>query len=270
MKSSLVLVGLLLLLRNTFGFTVASGGRRTAVDTALSEVRNRGLEVRRESATPTEGGMTLYLKPGPDGTSAGDCPFAHFVRMVLEEKGLEYKLRPSTQETKPDWLVDYYDGKLPALQHRKECYVESDVIAQYLDYFFPQPPLSTSEKELAEKATEACDGFFPSVARYLKYTPDGEEGELKEALEASLQKLADHLESTDGDFLCGEDFTMSDCSLAPKLFHLQTGLKAFKDNAVTIPEAVAKYTELVFARPSFVETRYPEETIVWGWGNARN
>ena len=84
------------------------------------------------------GGMTLYLKAGPDGTSVGDCPFAHYVRIVLNEKGLEYDLKPSTQDTKPQWLIDFYDGSMPALRHRKECYVESDVIAQYLDFFFQE------------------------------------------------------------------------------------------------------------------------------------
>ena len=60
--------------------------------------------------------MTLYVKAGPDGKSLGDCPFAHYVRMVLEVKGLEYELKPSVQDTKPSWLIEYYDGKMPALR----------------------------------------------------------------------------------------------------------------------------------------------------------
>jgi len=98
-------------------------------------VQNRGLEIRRESATPTEGGMMLYVKAGPDGKTLGDCPFAHFVGMVLHEKKLEYDLIPCTQETKPNWLIDFYEGKMPALRHRQECYTESSVIAEYLDFF---------------------------------------------------------------------------------------------------------------------------------------
>lgn len=88
--------------------------------------------------------MTLYLKAAEDGQSVGDCPFAHYVRMVLEEKGLEYQLKPTPPDGKPTWLLEYYDGKLPALRHRKECYVESQVIVEYLDYFFPQPSLTRS------------------------------------------------------------------------------------------------------------------------------
>ena len=219
--------------------------------------------------------MTLYIKAGPDGKEVGDCPFAHYVRMVLGEKNLKYDVMPCVQDTKPRWLIDFYEGKMPALQHRRECYVESDVIAQYLDFFFTSPPLTT-KKALMEAATEACDGFFPAVAKYLKHTPDGDEddSELQTSLRNALQKLDTHLSEIEaGDFLCGEAFTLADCSLAPKLYHMMAGLKGFKNDAIDVATdfpAVQKYMDVVFARQSFVDSRYPESTIIWGWGNARN
>jgi glutathione S-transferase len=214
--------------------------------------------------------MTLYLKAAADGTLVGDCPFAHAVRMVLNEKGLEYELRPSTQETKPRWLIEHYEGKMPALRHRKECYVESEVICQYLEFFFPQPSL-TPDKTAAAKANEAVDGFFPALARYLKHTPDGDEQdeELKQSLEAALQKLEDHLSDL---YLCGEKLSLQDCALAPKLYHLKTGIKAFKNNAIDLQQQfpkVSNYMDKVFARQSFTDALYPEDVVVWGWGNAR-
>jgi glutathione S-transferase len=217
--------------------------------------------------------MTLYLKAGPDGTSTGDCPFAHFVRMVLEEKGLEYDLKPSVQDTKPAWLVEFYEGKMPALRHKKECYVDSDVIAEYLDFFFPEPSLK-SGKAAMEAAEEAVAGLFPSIAKYLKYTPDGDEQclEKKAALEQSLEKLEKHLQSVDGSFIAGDAMTVVDCSLAPKLYHMKTGVEAFKGNTIDFIEqfpAVAAYMKLVFARPSFAKTLYPAEVVTWGWGSAR-
>lgn len=216
--------------------------------------------------------MTLYLKAAGDGTSPGDCPFAHAVRMVLNEKGLEYELRPSVQETKPSWLIEHYDGKMPALRHRKECYVESEVICQYLDFFFPNPSLTCKNKKLKAAAEAAVDGFFPVVAKYLKHTPDGDADDdaLKGDLKAALQKLEDHLGAE--QFLCGEQFTLMDCALAPKLYHMKTGVKEFKAGAIDIEAQfpkVAKYMEIVFARKSFVDSIYPEDVIVWGWGNAR-
>ena len=222
-----------------------------------------------------EGGMTLYVKAGPDGKSLGDCPFAHFVRMVLHEKKLEYDLIPSVQETKPAWLIRHYEGKMPALRHRRECYVESSVIAQYLDFFFPQPvSLTATNKEAQQNAQDKVYGFFPDAARYLKHSPDGNEqdAERKMHLERHLGLVEEHLGSTEGDYLCGDQFTLEDCSIAPKLFHLQVGLKAFKNNAIDIPKDYPNlqgYMDRVFARPSFQETLCPEETVVWGWTQAR-
>jgi glutathione S-transferase len=221
--------------------------------------------------------MTLYLKAGPDGKSVGDCPFAHFVRLVLEEKGLEYDLQPSTQETKPNWLVEHYGGKMPALRHRKECYVESDVIAEYVDFFFPQPPLKGSAKD--REAAEACiAGIFPAISKYLKHTPDGDDEDLalKAGLEEKLEALETHLASDGrtGPFLIGsgEQISLMDCSLAPKLYHMQTGLGGFKSMSIDLKQQypkVAAYMDAVFARPSFETTKYPTETVLWGWGNAR-
>lgn len=227
--------------------------------------------------------MTLYLKAGPDGTSVGDCPFAHLVRIVLEEKNLDYDVRPcgggEGAASKPTWLVEHYGGKMPALRHGEECYVESDVIAQYLDYFFRDPPLSSPKKSLMSEASEVTSKFFPALARYLKHTPDGDEEdtELKGNLESALQALEDILsagEGRAGPFLVGDglSFTLVDAALAPKLYHMKVGLKAFKENAIDVPAqfpAVHEYMETVFARPSFVKSVYPEEVVEWGWANAR-
>lgn len=257
--------------------------RSSSKTTNLGMVRNRGLEVRRESATPTEGGMTLYLKAGPDGISVGDCPFAHFVRMVLEEKGLEYELKPCTAETKPTWLVEHYGGKMPALRHRKECYIESNVIADYLDFFFRNPPLqsksSNSSKAFWDSAEPAVEGLFPRIAKYLKHVPIGDERdeELLQDLKDGLSKVEDHLKksgsSSEGPYLTGRQFSLLDCSLAPKLYHLQIGLQEFKEKNVidfhTQFPALTKYMDTVFARPSFQKTVYPRDVVVWGWSNAR-
>ena len=229
----------------------------------------------------TEGGMTLYIKAAADGTSAGDCPFAHFVRMVLEEKGLEYDLKPSTPETKPNWLVEHYGGKMPALRHKRECYVESDVIAEYLDFFFQEPPLKGGGKfrtSQLDAADTAVAGIFPAIAKYLKHTPDGDADDLtlKGALEEKLGNLEAHLaaEGRKGPYLVGDGDSISllDCSLAPKLYHMETGIDGLKNKSIDLKQQFPKvqaYLDAMFARPSFEKTVYPRETVLWGWGNAR-
>ena len=224
--------------------------------------------------------MTLYVKAGPDGTSLGDCPFAHFVRMILDIKGLEYELIPCVQDTKPGWLKEYYDGKLPALRHRKECYVESDTIAAYLDFFFPKPELTPPNADEADAAAAAVEGVFPAVAQYVKHTPDGDEvdAEKKANLEAVLQRLNDHLSAVarKGPYFVGDGtvIRMNDCKLAPVLYHMCTSVTAFKGaNVIDLTRnfpAVKAYTDHMFGSDaSFQKTVYPAEVIIWGWDNAR-
>lgn len=217
--------------------------------------------------------MTLYVKPAADGASVGDCPFAHTVRMVLAEKGLEYDLRPTPPEQKPMWLTEHYGGTLPALRHRKECYVDSEVIVQYLDFFFREPELSAGGEATAE-AVEAVDGFFPAMATFAKHRENGDEEdrEKRAALEGKLQTLEEHLGdvSRTGPYLVGdgEQFTLLDCSMAPKLYAMEVCLREIKDNAVDLGKypRVRKYMDDVMARPSFQSTvEYGPETVVWGW-----
>eukprot|EP00980_Cylindrotheca_fusiformis_P018691 scaffold6226_cov118-Cylindrotheca_fusiformis.AAC.5 len=246
----------------------------TTTTTALNMVRTRGLEKTVEGATPKEGGMTLYLKAGPDGSSVGDCPFAHAVRLVLEEKGLDYTVQPTTPESKPDWLIDHYDGKMPALRHRKECYVESSVIMEYLDFFFTSPEMKPKDRNAAEAVLE---GFFPAVAQYLKDTTDDEE-KLTE-LRSKLDALEHHLTPSNDDnkvpFVGGgyDNMSLLDCRLIPQLYHLVTASREYHNGIPNLQEDypnIWKYYLKVTARPSFETTVYPEETVLWGWGNARS
>lgn len=221
--------------------------------------------------------MTLYQLAGPDGKEVGSCPFAHFVRLVLEEKGLEYELKPTVQATKPAWLIEHYDGKMPALRHGKECVVESDVIAEYLDFVLEDPRLKASS-EVMEEAEEAIAGYLPAMATYFRHTADGDEvdAELRAALEERLAAIEGHLtrDGRAGPYMVGDgsQLTLVDCGLAPKLYHLQTGLEAFKSNAIDIPgkfPALQAYMDTVFARESFQATAYPKSTAVWGWSTMR-
>ncbi|KAL3763566.1 hypothetical protein ACHAW5_008109 [Stephanodiscus triporus] len=226
------------------------------------------------------GGMTLYVKPGMNGRTVGDCPFAHFVRMVLEEKGLEYDLVPSTPDAKPRWLLDDYSGKMPALRHRKECYVDSDVIAQYLDFFFPEPELSAGSSAETERANFAVEGFLPAMARYVKYRPNGDDEDVgrRTALEGRLAAMEDHLgdEGRTGPYLVGdgERFTLLDCSMAPKLYAMDVCLREVKGGAIDLAGKYPRlrgYMDDVFERPSFRRTvEYGPETVVWGWTSHLN
>eukprot|EP00535_Pseudo-nitzschia_heimii_P001501 CAMPEP_0197185058 /NCGR_PEP_ID=MMETSP1423-20130617/11115_1 /TAXON_ID=476441 /ORGANISM="Pseudo-nitzschia heimii, Strain UNC1101" /LENGTH=315 /DNA_ID=CAMNT_0042636021 /DNA_START=104 /DNA_END=1048 /DNA_ORIENTATION=- len=236
-------------------------------------VRTRGLEKRREGPTPTEGGMVLYLKAAEDGKSVGDCPFAHYIRLILEEKGLPYTVEPCAgPDDKPNWLLDYYEGKLPCLRHKKEAYVESNVIAAYLDYFFPsQAKPSPESKAALDAAEEALVGFFPAVAGYLKDVEgDGDESaESLANLRDKLSALEGHLGDSGGYLdLSGDEetFGVLDCRLVPQLYHLAVGIEKFKRGMPDLEREFPKtqdYLTRSMARQSFQNSRYSPETIEW-------
>lgn len=235
-----------------------------------------------------EDGMILYLKAGEDGTSVGDCPFGQQIRMVLEEKNIPYQVKPCTQETKPNWLVDYYDGQLPALRHKKECYIESNIIVSYLDYFFPSTKTDTIENKKESKSNledaeeNALVGFFPSIARYLKDDETNENNdETLEVLKENLDNLENHFKDLCDDnenkwcYLDGSQtkFSNVDCRIIPQLYHLLVASKEFKENGQPNLEEdypfIYRYLQQSMTRDSFVNTKYAEETIIWGWNNAR-
>lgn len=222
---------------------------------------------------------SLYIKAGPDGTSPGDCPFAHYVRMVLEEKNLPYDLFPKTRKNKPSWLLESYNGSLPALQHDDEVTIESDDIAKRIDSTIaPEPSLSSYTEEERALAAAALEGFFPSVARYLTHTGDGDDvdEERRGDLDRALGKLNAHLEGggRSGPYLVGDGdhISLEDCALAPKIYHLEVCLGAFKKGKVDLEgnyPAVRRYADAVFGRESFRKTSYPRDFVVSGWSDAR-
>ena len=107
----------------------------------------------------------------------------------------------------------------------------------------------------------------------------------------------------------GPGLGMADCSLAPKLYHLQVAGRHYHPRFMreafdaTVEEkaegaageggtskdpqdakeggsakspslplrlgAIKAYMEALFQHPTFLETVYPEDQVIWGWGNAR-
>src|SRR4051794_35219908 len=74
------------------------------------------------------------------------CPFAIRVRMVLEEKNIEYqKLEENLSKLSPELLALHPEGRVPLLVHerdgRRQVIFQSSIITEYLDETFPGSPL---------------------------------------------------------------------------------------------------------------------------------
>lgn len=74
------------------------------------------------------------------------CPFAHRSRLTLMEKGIAFREIEIDLQNKPaNFLKISAYGKVPVLKHGDEYLWESNIINEYLDEVFPEPPLLPQE-----------------------------------------------------------------------------------------------------------------------------
>lgn len=352
-------------------FTIGEPGYNVRSEDSDEFLRRGGAKLKQRkmsastpppSADDGSGELTLYVKAGENGAEIGDCPFAHFVRLVAALRGLALTVEPLTPSNKPQWLLDGYGGSLPCLVPGRgrtaEALVESSVIAEFVNnYRCSTTPAADNSERIPPldagtgEADAAVAGLFPAIAKFLKNTATdpvadgsgGEEGstdpaksaeeeeiaqtqltELEKALFEKLETLNRHLEAMllqDRDvrkragylggmtMAGGPGLGMADCSLAPKLYHLQVAGRHYHPRFMreafdaTVEEkaegaageggtskdpqdakeggsakspslplrlgAIKAYMEALFQHPTFLETVYPEDQVIWGWGNAR-
>jgi len=213
--------------------------------------------------------MDLYIKAGPDGTSVGDCPFAHYVRAVIAFKGLHCTVHPCTKDTKPQWLVEKHAGKMPCLVNGDDIITESSDIAVYLDKTHPEPPLASGPQ--VDQISQQISGFFPAMARFVKSVEHSQE--LEDKLLVELETLDNLVAESKGAYLCGDQVSLADLAIAPKLFHLKTTLEEFSSDTfekVKKFQNLSKYIETMLAENCVSSCSYPKETVLWGWGQARS
>jgi len=213
---------------------------------------------------------TLYTKAGPDGKSLGDCPFSHSVQMALRLKGVDFDIVPCTQETKPQWLLDEVDGKMPCVYHGGIPHVETLEILSWIEAEFTEPSLTVPDN-LPDAASE-CFGLFPAIAKFTKNQDASQDEELRIILSMKLASLRAFIARFGGKFICGDEPTLLDCEVLPKLYvleHSTAHYKNFSLEVFPVGDEVREYYERGSAMPAFTESTYPKDVGIWGWGQAR-
>lgn len=197
--------------------------------------------------------------------------------MALQLKGVDYDVVPCTQETKPQWLLEEVDGKMPCVCHAGVPHTETSEILSWVDQEFPEPSLAPPDDlNLSENFTSFF-GLFPALARYTKNTDPDQDSDLKLDLQIKLSSLRAVLgqvrvSNPAGAFLCGEQPTLLDCSLLTKLYVLETATAHFKGFSLAdFPETdeVRMYYDKGSALKEFMAGAYPPDVATWGWGQAR-
>ena len=149
--------------------------------------------------------MTLY--------DADRCPYCARVRLVLAEKGVPHETVVVDLDDRPAWIYEKNaTGRVPVLEEDAFVLPESDVICEYLEERYPEPPLlpaDPAERALARLAIFRFDDRLGDDYYALRRGEDG----AAERLDARLADLDAELEAR--PFLTGREFGLADVAYLP-------------------------------------------------------
>jgi glutathione S-transferase len=205
--------------------------------------------------------------PKPEIIGSAQSTYTRVVRMVCEEKGIEYVLTETLLRA-PELLAIHPFGKMPVLRHGDFALCESKAIATYLDRSFPGPPVIPSDPRLAALAEQWVSLVNTVMDRTLIRTyilayiaPKTSDGTPdRAAIEAVMPAMREQLgildkAVADTGYLVGDRFTFADINLLPILHRVGQ----FPEGAAALAAAshLASYYNRHAARPSFVRTIPP-------------
>ena len=194
-------------------------------------------------------------------------PFVRKVRVVLVEKGLDYKLdQVSPFNPPPEFLAISPLKRIPVLRDTDHAepntLPDSSIICDYLETKFPKPALYPADpferakalwyEEYADSAMAAAIGpglFFERIVkRMMRSQPD--EALCQKSLTEKLPPVFDHLEIevAGKEYLAGGTFSIADISVGTQFVNLIHAGESV--DSARWPK-LAAYVARIHARPSF-------------------
>lgn len=186
--------------------------------------------------------------------------FASKCRIAIYEKGAPVAITPipGGDLKSPEYLRIYPMGKTPALAVRDQVIGESEIINEYLEEKFPNPPLLPRNPE--GRARARIFGRFvdlylepPLHALFPQVIAKEKDQALIATKFAEIATRLDQLESmlSSGPYALGDAFTLADCSLAPLMFYAQLTLQFLGGTPFTTGRPkLGAWWEAVQQRPS--------------------
>jgi len=158
----------------------------------------------------------------PDGFSSN----ANRVEFMLHEKGIEYErvvLDPFKGEHKSETFLKHNPrGQVPTLVDGDLVVVESVAICQYLDKFYPDPPMMPSDKKAYTEALVRIHQYSNKLADrvsavvfpgLIQHKPKEELTKQIDTLNAELKEWNGYLEGR--KYFAGSEFSMADICVLP-------------------------------------------------------
>jgi glutathione S-transferase len=203
----------------------------------------------------------------PEIIGSARSTYTQAVRMVCEEKGIDYVLTEKPLRA-PEIRAIHPFGKMPVLRHGEFELFESKAIATYLDRSFPAPFVFPSDPRLAALTEQWVSLVNTLMDRTLIRTylfayiaPKNAGGEPDRAtIDAVMPALREQIGVLDKavaatGYLVGDSITFADLNLLPILHRVQLapeGATALADTTHLV-----RYFERHTARPGFQRTMPP-------------
>ncbi|XP_053421692.1 chloride intracellular channel protein 6 [Nycticebus coucang] len=235
-------------------------------------------EVSEEGTPAQEHDITLFVKAGSDGESIGNCPFSQRLFMILWLKGVIFNVTTVDLKRKPADLQNLAPGTNPPfMTFDGEVKTDVNKIEEFLEEKLAPPrypKLGTQHPE----SNSAGNDVFAKFSAFIKNTKKDANEIYEKNLLRSLKKLDDYLNSPLDDevdaystediavsgrkFLDGDELTLADCNLLPKLHIIKIVAKKYRDFEVPSEmTGIWRYLNNAYARDEFTNTCPADQEI---------
>ncbi|XP_003976194.1 chloride intracellular channel protein 5b isoform X1 [Takifugu rubripes] len=223
------------------------------------------------SADPSQPLITLFVKAGNDGESIGNCPFSQRLFMILWLKGVVFNVTTVDLKRKPADLHNLAPGTHPPfVTFNGEVKTDINKIEEFLEEMLSPPKYPKLAAKQRESNTAGND-IFAKFSAYIKNTKLDANSALEKGLTRALIKLDDYLnnplpDEIDADsleeqkfstrsFLDGNELTLADCNLLPKLHIVKVVAKKYRNYEIPSEmSGVWRYLKNAYKRDEFTNT----------------
>ncbi|KAL7983590.1 hypothetical protein Chor_000466, partial [Crotalus horridus] len=208
---------------------------------------------------------------GSDGESIGNCPFSQRLFMILWLKGVIFNVTTVDLKRKPADLQKLAPGTNPPfITFDGDVKIDVNKIEEFLEEKLAPPRYP----KLAPNHTEsysAGNDVFAKFSAFIKNTREDVNENLEKTLLKALHKLNNYLntplpEEIDANsteditistrkFLDGDELTLADCNLLPKLHIIKVVAKKFRNfEFPSEMTGIWRYLNNAYDRDEFINT----------------
>ncbi|XP_030661979.1 chloride intracellular channel protein 6 isoform X1 [Nomascus leucogenys] len=219
-----------------------------------------------------------YLRAGYDGESIGNCPFSQRLFMILWLKGVIFNVTTVDLKRKPADLQNLAPGTNPPfMTFDGEVKTDVNKIEEFLEEKLAPPrypKLGTQHPE----SNSAGNDVFAKFSAFIKNTKKDANEIYEKNLLKALRKLDNYLNSPLPDeidaystedvtvsgrkFLDGDELTLADCNLLPKLHIIKIVAKKYRDfEFPSEMTGIWRYLNNAYARDEFTNTCPADQEI---------